>query len=195
MSNLMNKAKDMLRKDKSDNTYNNDPNYNNNPNVGGGYGNQGMNDPNVGGGYNNQGMGNQGMGNQGAGNQGMGQGMGSDASYNNPNVGGGYGQSQGMGNDSRFGNDSGFGNNNPNTAGYDQQGNSGSTTAGPHNSNLANKMDPRVDSDRDHRNDPTSTYGSNTSGGEYTSSTNTGSTNAGPHRYVYTINDTISINV
>src|SRR5690606_3141789 len=26
----------------------------------------------------------------------------------------------------------------------------GSTNAGPHNSNAANKMDPRVDSDRDH---------------------------------------------
>lgn len=45
-------------------------------------------------------------------------------------------------------------------------------------------MDPRVDSDRDHRNDPTSTYGSSTGGGAYTGQTTSGSTNAGPHRYV-----------
>ncbi|RVX73183.1 hypothetical protein B0A52_02310 [Exophiala mesophila] len=35
----------------------------------------------------------------------------------------------------------------------------GSTNAGPHSSNLANKLDPRVDSDRDGRNDPTSRTG------------------------------------
>jgi len=34
-----------------------------------------------------------------------------------------------------------------------------STNAGPHSSNLANKLDPRVDSDRDNRNDPTSRVG------------------------------------
>lgn len=45
--------------------------------------------------------------------------------------------------------------------GYDAQpgGYSGSTNAGPHNSNLANKLDPRVDSDMDNRNDPASRVG------------------------------------
>ena len=33
------------------------------------------------------------------------------------------------------------------------------TNDGPHSSNLANKLDPRVDSDRDGRNDPTSHVG------------------------------------
>jgi len=38
-----------------------------------------------------------------------------------------------------------------------------STNTGPHDSNLANKADPRVDSDRDHRSNPTSSgLGSNT---------------------------------
>lgn len=45
-----------------------------------------------------------------------------------------------------------------------------------------NKLDPNVDSDRDHRNDPTSTMGSSDSGyGAATTSTTHGSTNAGPH--------------
>ncbi|KEF52710.1 uncharacterized protein A1O9_11127 [Exophiala aquamarina CBS 119918] len=86
-----------------------------------------------------------------------------------------------------------------------------SANAGPHSSNLANKLDPRVDSDRDNRNDPSSrvggygtqdTYGSGTTGhgatGAYhaTTGTTTGagiggtsgaqyddprSANAGPH--------------
>jgi len=34
-----------------------------------------------------------------------------------------------------------------------------STNQGPHSSNMANKLDPRVDSDRDHRHDPTSRVG------------------------------------
>ncbi|KIW13137.1 hypothetical protein PV08_08324 [Exophiala spinifera] len=34
-----------------------------------------------------------------------------------------------------------------------------SSNAGPHSSNVANKVDPRVDSDFDHRNDPTSNVG------------------------------------
>lgn len=62
----------------------------------------------------------------------------------------------------------------------------GSTNAGPHNSNMANKMDPRVDSDLDgravHRNTEYSAAGmntgSNTMGNTYGT---TGSTNAGPH--------------
>src|SRR5690606_18954192 len=41
----------------------------------------------------------------------------------------------------------------------------GSTNAGPHSSNVANKLDPRVDSDRDNR----GAHGTH------------GSTNAGPH--------------
>ncbi|KAK5070065.1 hypothetical protein LTS08_001241 [Lithohypha guttulata] len=35
----------------------------------------------------------------------------------------------------------------------------GSTNAGPHNSNIANKLDPRVDSDFDHRENPGSIVG------------------------------------
>ena len=56
----------------------------------------------------------------------------------------------------------------------------GSTTSGPHHSNLENKMDPRVDSDRDgSRGLPGSGtgYASGTTGSGY----GTGSTNAGPH--------------
>lgn len=84
MSNLMNKAKDMLHKDKSskqDDTY------------------------------------------------------GDDSSYGN----------QGVGNDSGYGNtgSSNLG------GGYNTQDDPRSTNAGPHSSNLANKTDPRVDSDRD----------------------------------------------
>lgn len=46
------------------------------------------------------------------------------------------------------------------TGGYDNTGyNSGSTNLGPHNSNMMNKMDPRVDSDGDDRNNPTSRVG------------------------------------
>lgn len=131
MSNLMNKAKDMLRKDKSDKqdsnlAYGNDPYANTNPNVGGNYNNQGMgqdsnfgghNNPNVGGGHGQQGMHDSSFG-----------------GHNNPNVGGGYGQ---QGNVSNY-------DNNPNVGGgYGQQGHPGSTNAGPHSSNMMNKMDPR----------------------------------------------------
>ncbi|KAI4238384.1 MAG: hypothetical protein L6R40_005746 [Gallowayella cf. fulva] len=67
-----------------------------------------------------------------------------------------------------------------------------STTAGPHSSNLANKADPRVDSDRDgsNRHDHGTTgsglTGSNTSGTGYGGSSGYGSTaggssNVGPH--------------
>ncbi|RAO66562.1 uncharacterized protein BHQ10_002574 [Talaromyces amestolkiae] len=56
------------------------------------------------------------------------------------------------------------------TGGY-----TGTTTAGPHDSNLANKADPRVDSDRGQY----GTTGGLTSGGAY--DTNPNSTNAGPH--------------
>jgi hypothetical protein len=73
-------------------------------------------------------------------------------------------------------------------SGYDTT--SGSTNAGPHNSNLANKMDPRIDSDRDNRNDPTSRIGgygtqdSTTGAGYGSGTTGTGygpGNTAGPH--------------
>jgi len=63
-------------------------------------------------------------------------------------------------------------------------GGSASTNAGPHDSNLANKADPRVDSDRDgSRNLGAASYGP---GGAHTGTGVTGagcstSTNAGPH--------------
>ncbi|KAF8249544.1 hypothetical protein K440DRAFT_620926 [Wilcoxina mikolae CBS 423.85] len=50
----------------------------------------------------------------------------------------------------------------------------GSTNDGPHSSNIANKLDPRVDSDRDHRGTTGGFSSSNTSGST--------STNAGPHQ-------------
>lgn len=103
----------------------------------------------------------------------------------------------------------GYGNTSTGTAGttgygtgtYGTTGTTGrSTNAGPHDSNLANKADPRVDSDRDHRANPVSSAGNGygttggydeTSTGNYTlsgGSTGTGntgglssSTNAGPH--------------
>ncbi|KUL91485.1 hypothetical protein ZTR_01476 [Talaromyces verruculosus] len=67
-----------------------------------------------------------------------------------------------------------------------------STNAGPHDSNMANKVDPRVDSDRDGRaqqtygtTGTTGTTGMNTgmnTGNTYTQNEyGTGSTNAGPH--------------
>lgn len=58
--------------------------------------------------------------------------------------------------------------------------NPGSGNYGSHNSSAMNKADPRFDSDRDHRNDPSSTYGSSTHGG-YAPQTHSGSTNAGAH--------------
>lgn len=100
MSNLINKAKDMLSKDKKQDTttYGNDPSYaNTNPNIGGAH-NQAMrddygNNPSAPGGY---------------------QGVGQQGNYTDPamNTSGGY--------------------NHP-----------GSSNAGPHSSNMANKMDPR----------------------------------------------------
>eukprot|EP00249_Psilotum_nudum_P036680 c8360_g1_i1 orf=2-394(-) len=71
---------------------------------------------------------------------------------------GGYGQTQGH---DQYGHTQGVGGvassdtygSNTNNPGYD---NSRSTNTGPHNSNVLNKADPRVDSDRDNRNDPTS---------------------------------------
>jgi len=63
-----------------------------------------------------------------------------------------------------------------------------STNAGPHSSNLGNKVDPRIDSDLDNRG-TTGTYGSNTAhstthpttSGAFGSSHTAGSTNHGPH--------------
>jgi hypothetical protein len=61
----------------------------------------------------------------------------------------------------------------PGTAGYDP------SNAGHHQSNLANKLDPRVDSDMDHRANPSSHVGIQGQGaGGYGG---VGSTNAGPH--------------
>ncbi|KIW57077.1 hypothetical protein PV05_05678 [Exophiala xenobiotica] len=66
----------------------------------------------------------------------------------------------------------------------------GSTNAGPHNSNAANKLDPRVDSDLDHRENPGSSVGGykhGAVGGPYSGSTfgtaGTGAaqSTAGPH--------------
>ncbi|TGZ77708.1 hypothetical protein EX30DRAFT_366555 [Ascodesmis nigricans] len=50
----------------------------------------------------------------------------------------------------------------------------GSTNAGPHSSNAGNKLDPRIDSDLDHR--------GTTTAGAIGSSHTAGSTNAGPHK-------------
>jgi hypothetical protein len=67
---------------------------------------------------------------------------------------------------------------------------SGSTTAGPHSSNIANKLDPRVDSDRDGSHNTGAGYSSNTHSGTHTGNNVGGtgfgggvshSTNAGPH--------------
>lgn len=77
----------------------------------------------------------------------------------------------------------------------------GSTNAGPHNSNLANKMDPRVDSDMDgSRNMGAATGAAGTTGtysgthagnntGGYTGTTGgiSHSTNAGPHDVSFTL--------
>src|SRR5690606_41691667 len=51
-------------------------------------------------------------------------------------------------------------------------GTHGSTNAGPHNSNAANKLDPRVDSDRDGR----ATHGNTTTGTHGTHNNNRSST-------------------
>ncbi|EXJ77378.1 hypothetical protein A1O3_09604 [Capronia epimyces CBS 606.96] len=72
-------------------------------------------------------------------------------------------------------------------SGYGQTSSTGGTaTAGPHSSNLANKLDPRVDSDADHRNNPTSGvggYGGQThaSSGYAPTSSTSGTATAGPH--------------
>ncbi|RBQ68290.1 hypothetical protein VDGD_00159 [Verticillium dahliae] len=57
-----------------------------------------------------------------------------------------------------------------------------STNAGPHDSNLANKADPRVDSDRDHRGTTGTGYGSSTTGTGYDNTTSGlgSSVNSGP---------------
>ncbi|KXG51803.1 uncharacterized protein PGRI_091960 [Penicillium griseofulvum] len=67
-------------------------------------------------------------------------------------------------------------------------GTTGSTNAGPHNSNIANKLDPRVDSDRDNRAHHEGLTGSGTTHGTSgvtgthgTTATGTHSTNTGPH--------------
>jgi len=93
-------------------------------------------------------------------------------------------------NTSRISRDSGYntqhhsGHSNPSSnPGYG----SSNTISGPHNSNLANKVDPRVDSDNSrggygntigNYSNPTGNYGSNTTGTGYG---NTPSTTAGPH--------------
>lgn len=74
----------------------------------------------------------------------------------------GYGGEPGYGGESGYGGRSGLAAQSdlPPQPGYNTQpGYGGSTNDGPHNSNLANKLDPRVDSDRDNRNDPTSRVG------------------------------------
>ncbi|KAL2419715.1 hypothetical protein ABEF95_005815 [Exophiala dermatitidis] len=72
------------------------------------------------------------------------------------------------------------------TGGYGHT--TGTATTGPHSSNVANKLDPRVDSDADHRNNPTSVVGRYGQTGTGTTSayghgTTTGATTgtAGPH--------------
>jgi hypothetical protein len=55
----------------------------------------------------------------------------------------------------------------------------GSSNAGHHTSNFANKLDPRVDSDQDHRANPTSHVGIQGAGAGGVGGV--GSTNAGPH--------------
>jgi hypothetical protein len=52
----------------------------------------------------------------------------------------------------------------PTTGGYDANTGYGNTTAGPHSTNVANKLDPRVDSDRDGSTTIGGAYGSNTTG-------------------------------
>jgi hypothetical protein len=62
-------------------------------------------------------------------------------------------------------------------------GNAGSTAGRPHSSNLANKVDPRVDSDNSPGNygNTSGTYNNTNSGNNYGTS-HGGSTNAGPHK-------------
>jgi len=85
----------------------------------------------------------------------------------------------GYGNETQYGSNTG--------TGYGTTGHTGhSTNTGPHSSNLANKADPRIDSDHDGRADPTSRvggYGSNdpTQYGHSTGTSGYGSTNTGPH--------------
>lgn len=61
----------------------------------------------------------------------------------------------------------------------------GSTNHGPHSSNLMNKLDPRVDSDRDHRSNPTHSTTTGTTMGAGAGTMGAGtmgtSTTAGPH--------------
>ncbi|KAJ9655766.1 hypothetical protein H2198_005472 [Neophaeococcomyces mojaviensis] len=84
----------------------------------------------------------------------------------------------------------GYGSNDPtqygqSTSGYGTTGHTGhSTNTGPHSSNLANKADPRIDSDYDGRADPTSRvggYGSNDPTQYGQSTGGYGSSNTGPH--------------
>lgn len=60
---------------------------------------------------------------------------------------------------------------------------SNSTNAGPHNSNLANKLDPRVDSDLDHRGNRHANQGGvfGASGSHATAGPGTAQNTAGPH--------------
>jgi hypothetical protein len=62
-------------------------------------------------------------------------------------------------------------------------GNPQSTNAGPHSSNIANKLDPRVDSDRDNRgaHNTAAGYGAATGGTGLSSTTGTTGVGHGPH--------------
>ncbi|RPA85682.1 hypothetical protein BJ508DRAFT_411688 [Ascobolus immersus RN42] len=79
--------------------------------------------------------------------------------------------------------------NNNNNSGFGSQHQSGATsgygstnTAGPHNSNIANKLDPRVDSDRDGRGAiGGNNFGTSNNGGHGLGSSNYGSTNPAGH--------------
>lgn len=96
---------------------------------------------------------------------------------NNPTSGvGGYGQTQGT----HGGTHGGTGMTSGTGQGYGTSATATGGTAGPHSSNLANKLDPRVDSDVDHRNNPASNvggYGQTQGAGSYGA---TGGTSTAP---------------
>jgi len=110
-------------------------------------------------------------------NTGTGYGSNTDTGYGS-NTGTGFGSNTDTGYGSNTG--TGFGSNNDTTYGSNTGTGYGSNTgtAGPHNSNVANKLDPRVDSDMDgsRRTGNTDTYGSD----NYGSNTGTGYGNTGP---------------
>jgi len=68
------------------------------------------------------------------------------------------------------------------TAGGPNSSNTGSTNAGPHNSNLVNKLDPRIDSDMDNRALHQQLGNAASSGSRHaTTGTGTAQNTAGPH--------------